>query len=92
MNWHIEHHMFAAVPCYNLKALHSEVRPYPHGLLQPAPRPRGPCEARADGGSRCFHAPAVLSHCASTHAHPYIARLGGKGLLTTDGSVVVGGG
>ena len=22
MNWHIEHHMFAGVPCYNLKKLH----------------------------------------------------------------------
>ncbi len=22
MNWHLEHHMFAAVPCYNLAALH----------------------------------------------------------------------
>lgn len=21
MNWHLEHHMFAAVPCYNLKRL-----------------------------------------------------------------------
>jgi fatty acid desaturase len=21
MNWHIEHHMFAAVPCYNLRKL-----------------------------------------------------------------------
>jgi hypothetical protein len=85
MNWHIEHHMFAAVPCYNLKALHSEVRPYPHGLRHSRAGPGG-----ADGGSRCFHAPAILP--LSTHAHPYIARLGGKGLLTTDGSVVVGGG
>ncbi|MEO1248252.1 MAG: fatty acid desaturase [Pseudomonadota bacterium] len=25
MNWHIEHHMFAGVPCYNLKKLHREV-------------------------------------------------------------------
>mgnify|MGYP006207518493 FL=1 len=23
MNWHLEHHMFAGVPCYNLKALHA---------------------------------------------------------------------
>ena len=22
MNWHLEHHMFAGVPCYNLKTLH----------------------------------------------------------------------
>ena len=25
MNWHIEHHMFAGVPCYNLKKLHKIV-------------------------------------------------------------------
>ena len=25
MNWHLEHHMFAAVPCYNLKRLHGVV-------------------------------------------------------------------
>lgn len=22
MNWHLEHHMFAGVPCYNLEKLH----------------------------------------------------------------------
>lgn len=36
MNWHLEHHMFAAVPCYNLKALHKEVAddmPTPRTLL-----------------------------------------------------------
>ena len=26
MNWHIEHHMFAAVPFYNLKRLHALVQ------------------------------------------------------------------
>ena len=26
MNWHLEHHMFAGVPCYNLKALHQAGR------------------------------------------------------------------
>ena len=25
MNWHMEHHMFAAVPCYNLRKLHMTV-------------------------------------------------------------------
>ncbi len=36
MNYHIEHHMYAAVPCYNLAKLHSLIEddlPYcPHGL------------------------------------------------------------
>ena len=25
MNWHLEHHMFAGVPCYNLKKLHQVI-------------------------------------------------------------------
>jgi fatty acid desaturase len=25
MNWHTEHHMFAAVPCYRLRAMHRTV-------------------------------------------------------------------
>lgn len=25
MNWHTEHHMFAGIPCYNLKKLHLEI-------------------------------------------------------------------
>eukprot|EP01006_Ploeotia_vitrea_P065658 TRINITY_DN93601_c0_g1_i1.p1 TRINITY_DN93601_c0_g1~~TRINITY_DN93601_c0_g1_i1.p1 ORF type:complete len:361 (-),score=28.59 TRINITY_DN93601_c0_g1_i1:193-1275(-) len=37
MNWHIEHHMYAAVPCYNLAALHEEMKPYmppaPNGII-----------------------------------------------------------
>ena len=36
MNWHIEHHMFAGVPCYNLKKLHMAVKedmPAPRTLL-----------------------------------------------------------
>lgn len=36
MNWHIEHHMFAAIPCYNLEALHRVVAddmPAPRSLL-----------------------------------------------------------
>jgi fatty acid desaturase len=33
MNWHIEHHMYAGVPCYNLKKLYQEIA---HDM--PAPR------------------------------------------------------
>jgi fatty acid desaturase len=36
MNWHLEHHMFAAVPCYNLRRLHRTVAsdmPQPRTLL-----------------------------------------------------------
>jgi fatty acid desaturase len=37
MNWHTEHHMFAAVPCYNLGRLHGSVAfdmPKPRTLLE----------------------------------------------------------
>jgi fatty acid desaturase len=38
MNYHIEHHMFAAVPCYNLGKLHRAIKPdlphCPSGLLE----------------------------------------------------------
>lgn len=37
MNYHIEHHMYAAVPCYNLGQLHQIIRhdlpPTPRGLI-----------------------------------------------------------
>jgi fatty acid desaturase len=33
MNWHTEHHMYAGVPCYNLKKLHKEL-----AADMPAPR------------------------------------------------------
>jgi fatty acid desaturase len=37
MNYHIEHHMYAAVPCYNLGKLHRAIKhdlpPCPHGLI-----------------------------------------------------------
>ncbi|MEP3275601.1 MAG: fatty acid desaturase [Stappiaceae bacterium] len=36
MNWHTEHHMYAGVPCYNLRDLHQEVRddmPQPRTLI-----------------------------------------------------------
>jgi fatty acid desaturase len=36
MNWHIEHHMYAGVPCYNLKKLYQEIAddmPEPRTLI-----------------------------------------------------------
>ncbi len=37
MNFHIEHHMYAAVPCYNLSRLHAAIKhdlpPSPNGLV-----------------------------------------------------------
>jgi fatty acid desaturase len=37
VNWHTEHHMYAAVPCYNLEILHNAIRydlpPTPNGIV-----------------------------------------------------------
>ena len=36
MNWHIEHHMYAGIPCYNLKELYREIAdqmPEPRSLV-----------------------------------------------------------
>ncbi len=36
MNWHLEHHMYAGVPCYNLDALHRAIAddmPEPRTLI-----------------------------------------------------------
>ena len=38
MNWHIEHHMYTSVPCYNLKKLH-------HSISHHIPLPRTVLEA-----------------------------------------------
>ena len=32
MNWHTEHHMYAGIPCYNLKKLHQEIA---HDMPEP---------------------------------------------------------
>ena len=38
MNWHTEHHMYSAVPCYNLKKLHDaichDLPPPPVGIIE----------------------------------------------------------
>jgi len=38
MNYHIEHHMYANVPCYNLGRLHQAIKhvlpPTPNGILE----------------------------------------------------------
>ena len=63
MNYHVEHHMFPAVPYYNLPALHEEIKAYlppprrrcrrlPGGL----PRPRETAAAQP-GNCRCPRCP-----------------------------------
>ncbi len=62
MNYHMEHHMFAAVPCYNLKALHQAIRhdvpPPPVGLV-----------------ASWRHITSVLRRQAKEPAYQYVAEL-----------------
>ncbi len=62
MNYHMEHHMFAAVPCYNLKRLHLAVKhdvpPAPDGLV-----------------AVWRHIISVLQRQAKEPAYQYVAEL-----------------
>ena len=51
MNWHLEHHMFAGIPCYRLKALHRAVAhdmPTPQTLVWRATAPMRETMATTD--------------------------------------------
>ena len=62
MNYHMEHHMFAAVPCYNLKQRHQAIRydvpPAPDGLVE-----------------TWRHIISVLQHQAKDPTYQYVAVL-----------------
>ena len=62
MNWHLEHHMYAGVPCYNLKKLHQGNRPRHAQAAHPGQRLAGdaPCMGPPAGrpGLPVRHSPA----------------------------------
>ena len=59
MNWHTEHHMYAGVPCYNLKKLHHAVA---HDMPTHAPF--------AAPGRRCSRPGAASSPTPATSSTP----------------------
>jgi fatty acid desaturase len=74
MHYHMEHHMFAAVPCYNLKELHAAIR---HDVPTP---PNGLVESWR-------HIISVLRRQAQEPTYQYVAVLpataGGQGIRKT---------
>lgn len=64
MNYHTEHHMYAAVPCYRLGRLHRLIRhdlpPCPHGLVA-VWREIAAIQARQDEDPAYQHAPPLPS-------------------------------
>jgi fatty acid desaturase len=71
MNYHIEHHMFAAVPCYNLGKLHRAIRtdlpPTPDGLLATW-REIASIQVRQEAEPGYQHVPALPLPVAESHA------------------------
>ena len=60
MNWHTEHHMFAGVPCYNLRRLHQAVAdnmPVPRTLYGAWREMRGTWKRQQQDPQYCFDTP-----------------------------------
>jgi len=69
MNYHIEHHMYAAVPCYNLAKLHEVIKhdlpPCPVGLVA-AWKEIGAILKRQEADPTYQHTPPLPSHAPAT--------------------------
>jgi len=71
MNWHIEHHMYAGVPCYNLKALAAEIEadmPEPPSLIAAWKQMRDTWRTQQSNPEYAFDTPvpAPISKSTST--------------------------
>ena len=77
MNYHIEHHMYAAVPCYNLKKLHRviehELPPCPHGLIATWKEIAAIQKLQSQDPTYQHVAPLPESNASSNHAQALVA-------------------
>jgi fatty acid desaturase len=90
MNWHTEHHMFAGIPCYNLKKLYHEIAdqmPEPRTLVEAWKEMRDTWAKQQDDPDYYFDTP-VPPVAESKRAHPRdedlegsIGDLAPKGLM-----------
>lgn len=88
MNWHLEHHMFAAVPCYNLRRLHevvAEDMPEPRSLLGAWREMRETWQRQKSDPDYAFDTPLPVSKSASMQKvqnalHTSMGELGPKEL------------
>ena len=80
MNWHLEHHMYAAVPCYNLKRLHRSVRddmPRPRTLVGAWREMRATWRRQRDDPGHAFDTPVPTPAGGGTaEANPRAASIG----------------
>ena len=78
MNWHTEHHMYAGVPCYNLKALARELEadmPEPRTLLAAWKEMRNTWHKQKSDPGYAFDTPLPASVLAcDTHANENLAE------------------
>ena len=82
MNWHLEHHMYAAVPCYNLKRLHRAVArdmPAPRTLLGAWREMRETWRRQRVEPDYAFDTPvpALVDEDGDPGAEPLAASMGG---------------
>ena len=85
MNWHLEHHMYAAVPCYHLKRLHRAVAhdmPAPRTLVGAWREMRDTWRRQQADPGYAFDTPVpaptgVTASSASSEADPLAASMGG---------------
>jgi fatty acid desaturase len=69
MNWHIEHHMYAGVPCFNLKALARELEPdmpQPRTLLGAWKEMREIQAKQAQDPNYEYHTPVPVAAASTT--------------------------
>ena len=79
MNWHLEHHMYAAVPCYNLKKLHQMVAddmPQPRTLVGAWKEMRQTWHQQRQNPNYAYDTPVPVSATVSAQTDPLAASMG----------------
>ena len=81
MNWHLEHHMYAGVPCYNLKKLHQVVAddmPKPRTLVEAWKEIRAVWKKQLEDPDYAYDTPVPPPHDKGSEAtiDPLAASIG----------------
>ena len=80
MNWHLEHHMYVAVPCYNLRRMHRAVAhdmPKPRTLIGAWREMRSTWRRQADDAGYEFDTPVPEPALRRNAPDPLEASMGG---------------
>ena len=81
MNWHLEHHMYAAAPCYNLQELHRAVAhdmPEPRTLIGAWKEMRETWKRQQNDPNYAYDTPVPSSAVDNqVEADPFAASIGG---------------